>query len=107
MHKLDLITAHTQRFVTVSARRATVWDGKSGEALTTLTSERLLGNAQADITAFSLDHQVCPGWIHAHTLKIMAKLSLKHSYILKALNMLTNPTIPVGGCFVRLYREAS
>lgn len=47
-----------QRFVTVSARRATVWDGKTGEALTTLTSERLLGNDQADMTAFSLDHQV-------------------------------------------------
>lgn len=49
---------YTQRFVTVSARRATVWDGKTGEALTTLTSERLLDNDQADITAFSLDHQV-------------------------------------------------
>eukprot|EP00752_Nemacystus_decipiens_P009657 g8628.t1 len=49
---------YLQRFVTVSARRATVWDGKTGEALTTLTSERLLGNDQADITAFSLDHQV-------------------------------------------------
>ncbi|CAM9150457.1 unnamed protein product, partial [Hapterophycus canaliculatus] len=48
---------YLQRFVTVSARRATVWDAKSGEALTTLTSERLLGNDQADITAFSLDHQ--------------------------------------------------
>ncbi|CAM9206262.1 unnamed protein product [Scytosiphon promiscuus] len=48
---------YLQRFVTVSARRATVWDGKSGEALTTLTSERLLGSDQADITAFSLDHQ--------------------------------------------------
>lgn len=35
-----------------------MWDGKSGEAITTLTSERLLGDAQADITAFSLDHQV-------------------------------------------------
>lgn len=53
----------TQRFVTVSARRATVWDGKSGEALTTLTSERLLGNDQANITAFSLDHQVRPGYL--------------------------------------------
>lgn len=36
-----------------------MWDGKTGEALTTLTSERLLENDQADITAFSLDHQVC------------------------------------------------
>lgn len=35
-----------------------MWDGKTGEALTTLTSERLLENDQADITAFSLDHQV-------------------------------------------------
>lgn len=48
-----------QRFVTISARRATVWDGKTGEALTTLTSKRLLGNEEADITAFCLDHQVC------------------------------------------------
>lgn len=48
-----------QRFVTVSARRATVWDGKTGEAINTLTSKRLLGNEEVDITAFSLDHQVC------------------------------------------------
>lgn len=48
-----------QRFVTISARRATVWDGKTGEALTTLPSKRLLGNEEADITAFCLDHQVC------------------------------------------------
>lgn len=53
-----LSNLNNQRFVTVSARRATVWDGKTGEALISLTAERLLGNAQADITAFSLDHQV-------------------------------------------------
>lgn len=47
-----------QRFVTVSGRRATIWDGKTGKAMTTLTAESLLGNSQADITAFSLDHQV-------------------------------------------------
>lgn len=52
------IYQRVQRFVTVSARRVTVWDGKTGEALTTLTAERLLENDQADITAFSLDHQV-------------------------------------------------
>lgn len=57
-HTYVYIYQCTQRFVTVSARRATVWDGKTGEALTTLTSERLLENDQADITAFSLDHQV-------------------------------------------------
>ncbi|CAB1110919.1 unnamed protein product [Ectocarpus sp. CCAP 1310/34] len=49
---------YLQRLVTVSARRVTIWDAKSGEALTTLTSERLLGNDQADITAFASDHQV-------------------------------------------------
>eukprot|EP00904_Undaria_pinnatifida_P002793 jgi/Undpi1/12514/HiC_scaffold_6.g02183.m1 len=48
---------YLQRFVTVSARRATVWDGKTGEAINTLTSKRLLGNEEVDITAFSLDHQ--------------------------------------------------
>lgn len=43
-----------------------MWDGKSGEALRTLTSERLLGDAQADITAFSLDHQV---QVHMYALE--------------------------------------
>eukprot|EP00903_Cladosiphon_okamuranus_P012920 g12063.t1 len=72
---------YLQRFVTVSARRATVWDGKTGEALTTLTSERLLENDQADITAFSLDHQGHKLVVGADTGEIRACFSHSGSVI--------------------------
>ncbi|CAM9971015.1 unnamed protein product [Ectocarpus sp. 6 AP-2014] len=72
---------YLQRLVTVSARRVTIWDAKSGEALTTLTSERLLGNDQADITAFSSDHQGHKLVVGADTGEIRACFSHSGSVI--------------------------
>ncbi|CAM9375604.1 unnamed protein product, partial [Ectocarpus fasciculatus] len=72
---------YLQRFVTVSARRVTIWDAKSGEALTTLTSERLLGNDTADITAFSSDHQGHKLVVGADTGEIRACFSHSGSVI--------------------------
>ncbi|CAM9103616.1 unnamed protein product [Ectocarpus sp. 13 AM-2016] len=72
---------YLQRLVTVSARRVTIWDAKSGEALTTLTSERLLGNNQADITAFSSDHQGHKLVVGADTGEIRACFSHSGSVI--------------------------
>ncbi|CAM9705457.1 unnamed protein product, partial [Ectocarpus sp. 4 AP-2014] len=72
---------YLQRLVTVSARRVTIWDAKSGEALTTLTSERLLGNDQADITAVSSDHQGHKLVVGADTGEIRACFSHSGSVI--------------------------